>query len=186
MERFRYTDDRWRGEVLKLVWKLLNKFQHLTKYYSDGLSGGLDQLREIREGTYEDLNIFCHAIAIIEAHTLLVKERPKYNGLDWYWHPAQTSKQGEADLVGKRRSKTIVSVEVTTSQKPEGTTAKRVRKTLKTLAEMEGVKFFAVAGESMEVFAKNCIDQEGYDIEVLNLRLREFSSESKGILHKQL
>jgi len=138
------------------------------------LADSMRFIAHFRRELAESMNQILHQHAILAAASTVRSRVENPDELEWFWHPAQTSADGEADLVARRGSECVIQAEVTTSPKPIGTIDRRMATTLRNLSEMPGrMKFYCVVSEEMATRAQTKIDKAGYDIEVLPLELPE-------------
>lgn len=127
----------------------------------------VQHLALIRKDNSEDLNQLQHKALIIEAAEELQKNFPEINR--WTWHPKQTSHVDFADLTGFVGNKVFLNAEATTSENPEGTTAKRMHKTLSSLNNKNGLKFYFVQTLKMLQRAKHKIENNGFKIDARHI-----------------
>lgn len=132
-------------------------------------SDGLALLKKIRSETYEDLNQIQHEHMILIAVDWLMKDRQWPADAQWYWNPRQTGNGSEPDLRVTLKEKTILSAEITTSEKPEGAIDSRMKYTLEKLVQMEGDKHYFVRSASMATRANTKITKAGWSINVIQL-----------------
>lgn len=116
---------------------------------------GAFQLCLLKKDISENLNQFPHEVLVLEAQRQL-SERPKYENLEWYWHPRQTSGSFETDLMGWRGEQLVVVAEANTSASPVGTIRDRIVKAVSNLAGVEhpADRFFFCFTESCAAWAR--------------------------------
>ena len=155
MKPFNYSQAQ--GELSKDTIETLAKIKEiiLSKKIEN-----IQKIKDIRLAAYENLNQLLHRNLILNFLTLdgLLSKKIK-------WNPEQTGGSSEPDIEIKTESG-VVNVEVTTSQKPNGTIRKRMSSTLKKLDAFSGKKIYVVASEAMEKTAVNLIKKWGYKITV--------------------
>lgn len=140
-------------------------FQKITEHIRvlpHELDEQVELLSAIRRELYEDLNQLQHAALIIKAAEALKIEYPKIDS--WYWHPKQTSHPDYADLTGYVNEKIFLNAEVTTSLRPVGTIDKRMRTTLVSLNDKEGLRFYFVVSNSMFLRANSKVENNNFEI----------------------
>lgn len=134
------------------------------KTVPDNFENKIELLVKIRQDVYEEMNQIQHAATIISAAEKFQQEFPQIN--KWTWHPKQTSHKDYADLTGFINNKVFLNAEITTSLKPKGTTDKRMFKTLESLSNKGGKKFYIVKTDEMKKRAETKIcKSEKWNIE---------------------
>ena len=128
-------------------------------------------LSRLRELVYEDLNQIQHEYMILDAVRYLVDNSIVPANTLWQWNPRQTGGADEPDLEGKVGESVLVSAEVTTSRKPEGTIKDRMRNTLRKLQrdQIRGQKYYFVRTAAMERKARSIVEREGATITIVRL-----------------
>lgn len=148
-----------------LLKEITTWFQKITEHIQvlpHELNEQVQLLSAIRRELYEDLNQLQHAALIIRAAEALKIEYPQID--KWYWHPKQTSHPDYADLTGYANDKIFLSAEVTTSLKPVGTIDKRMRTTLFSLNDKEGLRLYFVVSNSMFLRANSKMKNNNLEI----------------------
>ena len=137
---------------------LLKEMKKLLDSHPLDLQEQIDYLADFRLKFYEKLNQFQHKFLIIRAAEQLKKKHK--NICTWKWHPEQTSHPDEPDLQGLDNARNIiVSAEITTSPSPKGVLDSRIRKTLLSLNEKVGVKYYVVKTKEMKDRAETKISK---------------------------
>jgi hypothetical protein len=131
----------------------------------------VDILFKLRNSVYEDLNQIQHEYLILSAARWLVQEKIAAPDTKWQWNPRQTGGRKEPDLRGTRLRTVIVSAEVTTSNKPDGTIRIRMENTLGKLNgdDFLGEKFYFVTTAEMQNTANSLVKRDGLKITVVRL-----------------
>ncbi len=129
----------------------------------------LQILNSLRHLVYEDMNQLQHEALILKTAKFLQLEYYPGLKIKWLWNPRQTGSREEPDLRGLIKGKVLISGEVTTSLKPEGAIDSRMAKTLQTLSQMPGEKYYVVVSEGMERRANSKVNSSSYQIKVLRL-----------------
>lgn len=147
--------------------KILKWFNTTKKHIEEipiDLASQVQLLSNIRRDLYEDLNQLQHAALIIKAAEELQKNHPDIN--KWYWHPKQTSHPDYADLTGYVNDMVFLNAEVTTSLNPVGTIDGRMKSTLTSLNDKEGLKFYYVVTDKMYDRAVSKKNNNGFNIKI--------------------
>lgn len=148
-------------EKLILEQELHNLFSILRRATETHLPTGIDArintLRKLRAEVYEDLNQLQHKALIIKAAELFQTEHPEINC--WYWHPKQTSHPDEPDLSGFENEKIMISVEVTSSERPVGTIDQHMARTLNSLSRKKGILYYCVQSQKMLARANSKVNK---------------------------
>lgn len=166
MERV-YNIKKAKAKVLKDMQAFIESVRRQSLEDITDLDEGLSRLRMIRATVYEDLNQIQHEYLIIQGLDWIMEHGCAPAGIQWYWNPRQTGNSTEPDLRGVFNGKVIISAEATTSEKPQGTIDKRMRKTLEKLNEMEGSKFYFVRTPAMGKRAKTKVNTGNWCISVV-------------------
>lgn len=166
------------GDITATELKLLNQlkeefsnFRLASQTEVKDLDKGLEILKGLRHLVYENMNQLQHEALILKTVRLIQDKFYPNVHIKWFWNPRQTGGKNEPDLQGLYQDKVIISAEVTTSLKPQGTIDSRMAKTLKKLSIMLGNKYYVVINEEMEQRAKSKVNRLGYEINVLRLEL---------------
>lgn len=156
-----------------LLDELKELFSHLRtagQVELTNLEIGLEIVKNLRNLVYENMNQLQHEGLILRLMKLLKNEFYPPVEIRWLCNPRQTGLKDEPDLRGiDSHGKVIVSAEVTTSQKPQGTIDSRMAKTLAKLSTMPGDKYYVVTTEEMENRAKSKVSRHGYEISILRI-----------------
>ena len=163
--------EKARDKVFSDVKKLLEDLRSLTESAPKSVDEGIARIAEIRECAYEDLNQIQHEYLILEAANWLVASGRVQKDAKWSWNPRQTGGSDEPDLRAEVDAITKVSCEITTSRRPVGTIAKRMRNTIEKLSEFEGSKFYFVRTEQMLKRAEKYISDSGWPIEAVCIKI---------------
>ena len=150
---------------------LIRQLRSLVEADPESLVDAIEALAEVREVAYEDLNQIQHEYLILQGAKWLIQEGHSPSDSEWHWNPRQTGGKDEPDLVGESNGNTTVSAEATTSKRPVGTIAERMKSTLAKLNNFQGKRFYFVRTAVMEKRAKNYVDAEKYDISVVRLAI---------------
>jgi hypothetical protein len=132
----------------------------------DALLEKVNILNKIRLNFYENINQFQHENLLIETAKRLQSD---YEIDIWKWHPNQTSKKDEVDLMGFKNEKLVVCAEVTTSNNPDGRIDTIMRNTLEGLQKINADRFYVVTTEKMYNRAINKAKNRGLNINILKL-----------------
>src|SRR5215472_13870013 len=125
--------------------EMVSKVRRLSAQDVEDLSGGIEQLREIRSSVYEDLNQIQHECLLLRGLAWLLANGFSSKIEKWEWNPRQTGSGTEPDLRGSVSGKILVSAEASSSEFPAGKVDSRMRDTLEKLSHMEGEKFYFVS-----------------------------------------
>lgn len=153
-------------KVLSDIRKCVESIRILAREDATTIKAGIEALKKLREEIYEDLNQIQHEEMILRAARHLQESDLQGEVVDWYWNPRQTGDKSEPDLRGVQNSSIIISAEITTSERPEGTIDSRMASTLKKLSTMRGRKYYFVRTPAMERRARTKSKKGGYAIEV--------------------
>lgn len=156
-------------KVLVDIQRFLKTVNNLSSMPCTSAAMGIAVLDRLRRETYEDLNQIQHEHLIIRAAEWLLAERKCPLETLWLWNPRQTGDNSEPDLRGSLSGSTVISAEITTSEKPVGTIDSRMQKTLAKLSEMQGAKFYFVRTPEMRQRANTKITKGRWSIEVVQL-----------------
>jgi len=156
-------------KVLADIKRCIARVQALSAQPFETAQAGVGILQALRSETYEDLNQIQHEHLILLAAHWLLAEDVCSPSTEWHWNPRQTGDEQEPDLRGVQGANTVVSAEVTTSERPVGVIDSRMRKTLAKLARTDGVKFYFVRTEAMRKRANTKIARAGWPITVVML-----------------
>jgi hypothetical protein len=132
---------------------------------------GIAVLVRLRRETYEDLNQIQHEHLIVRAAEWLESDPHHELGAIWFWNPRQTGDNSEPDLRGTLAGTIVVSAEITTSERPIGTIAKRMQSTLSKLSQMSGRKYYFVRTEAMRKRAETKVTKAGWPISIVLLNI---------------
>jgi len=127
---------------------------------------GINILNNLRKTIYEDLNQIQHEAIILRAAQSLKNKDLQGEKVELYWNPRQTGTAEEPDLQAVVAGRIAVSAEITASDRPIGTIAKRMNATLQKLSRMPGKRIYFVSTEAMEKQARTKVRNAGYQIEV--------------------
>jgi hypothetical protein len=157
------------AKILRDIQEIIAKVRLLSRRDVKDVSGGIEQLREIRSSVYEDLNQIQHEYLLLQGLRWLLA-----NGFDskvekWEWNPRQTGSGKEPDLRGSVNDKIMVSAEASTSEIPRGKVDSRMKETLQKLSQMEGEKFYFVGTVAMEKRAETKTSKANWSIAVVRL-----------------
>jgi hypothetical protein len=156
------------AKVLRDMQEIVVKFRRLSAQDVKDISGGVEQLREIRSSIYEDLNQIQHEYLLLRGLGWLLA-----NGFDkvekWEWNPRQTGSRNEPDLRGSANGEILISVEASTSEYPRGKVDSRMTETLEKLSKMEGQKFYFVSTVEMERRAETKTRKANWSIGVVRV-----------------
>jgi hypothetical protein len=141
---------------------IFNTIRYRTETTPTEITQQVERLFLLRSEIYEDLNQLQHKSLILNAAKLLQNEFPGISS--WSWHPKQTSHPDEADLTGYADRMIVISAEVTTSMKPIGTIDTRMGKTLSSLNNKKGKRFYFVQTNEMLNRAITKIAKNNWDI----------------------
>lgn len=160
---------RAEAKVLRDMQEIVSKVRRLSARDVKDVSGGIEQLREIRSSVYEDLNQIQHEYLLLRGLAWLLA-----NGFDskiekWEWNPRQTGSGNEPDLRGSVNCKILVSAEASTSEYPMGKVDSRMKETLEKLSQMEGEKFYFVSTDEMANRAKTKTRKANWSIRVVTV-----------------
>lgn len=158
-------------KVFSDVKKLLEVMRSLTKSAPESVEEGIVRVAEIRECVYEELNQVQHEYLILEAANWLVANGRIQRDAEWSWNPRQTGGSDEPDLRAEVNGVTKISCEITTSRRPIGTIAERMKKTIAKLSEFEGSKFYFVRTEQMLKRAEKYISDNAWPIEAVCIKI---------------
>jgi hypothetical protein len=148
---------------------LLANIHMLTAAPPASIDQSIELLSRIRREADEDLNQIQHECMIIHAAEWLVASGKAPRSTEWWWNARQTGGREEPDLLGRNLDSTVVSAEITTSESPKGTIGKRMRATLRKLANMNGALFYFVRTDAMRECAERIVIKEGWQIFVVSL-----------------
>jgi hypothetical protein len=154
--------------LLEKIEDTLEVIKQLSNKVMTGLDEGIQILRDIRKKEYENINQHQHSNLILKARKWL-ESKENYQNAEWYWHPRQTGGSDEPDLHAKRKGAIILSAEITTSEKPQGTIKERMNNTLRHLNGMEGERFYFIRTDSMKKSAEKVVNDSSYKITVIML-----------------
>lgn len=163
--------EKARQKVFSDIKKLLEDLRSLAESDPESVDEGIAKITEIRACAYEDLNQIQHEYLILEAANWLVNNGEVSREVRWFWNPRQTGGADEPDLRAELDEIVKVSCEITTSRRPVGTIAKRMKGTLAKLSEFEGGKFYFVRTEQMLKRAKKYILDSGWPIEAVLVKI---------------
>ncbi|OGO24008.1 MAG: hypothetical protein A2Z28_03610 [Chloroflexi bacterium RBG_16_51_9] len=149
--------------------EVFSDIQLAGKSKVDDLESSLEMLKTLRGLVYEKMNQIPHEALILKTAKLLQDEFYPNIHIEWLWNPRQTGKKSEPDLQGLDKEKVIVSAEITTSSKSQGTINTRMAFVLQKLSAMPGDKYYVVTTEDMEHSAKSKISSLGYQINILRV-----------------
>ena len=158
------------GEEVRILERLracLDRARAAVACDATDLKTGIAALNQLRSGCAEDINQLQHAAGVLAAAKFLYDKQPDADDLKWYWHPYQTGSIEEPDLRVVRGGDIAISAEVTTSTKPDGKIAERMRDTLAKLQKMPGDRFYFVFSPQMQKRAETKIHKAGHDISVI-------------------
>jgi hypothetical protein len=156
-------------KVLEDVSTLLSEVRSIVAAAPTSATEGVALLAQLRDIGYEDLNQIQHEYLILAAAKWLMDQKVVTAGVEWYWNPRQTGGANEPDLRAKRNGKILVSAEITTSRRPIGTIADRMKSTLGKLSKFPGKRFYFVRTESMAKKANALVKANKFDITVASL-----------------
>lgn len=128
---------------------MIAKVRHLTEGQTATVEEAVLLLQKLRAEIYEDMNQIQHEFAILCAVEWPTNSERVPRGTIWLWNPRQTGRADEPDLRGQVNSAPVLSAEITTSKRADGTIATRMDSTLQKLSRMEGDKFYFVQTEHM-------------------------------------
>jgi hypothetical protein len=128
---------------------------------------GGNRLRQLRAGVYEDLNQIQHEHMILIALEWLTQNLDWPEATEWFWNPRQTGDANEPDLRAVHEGRTLVSAEITTSEKPVGSIDTRMRSTLAKLSRMDGEHYYFVRSREMFKRANTKVAVAGWNISVI-------------------
>ena len=153
-------------QVFRKVRQLIHVSRGIVSAEPPGLPDGIEVLKSLREGMYENLNQIQHEELVLRAARFLQREYFRGQDVEWSWNPRQTGVADEPDLRGAVAGQVVVSAEITSSARPQGTIDQRMRSTLERLSGMPGNRFYFVSTEAMERRARTKVNTAGYKIEV--------------------
>ncbi|MBP5055220.1 hypothetical protein [Pseudomonas chlororaphis] len=156
-------------KVLNDARRCLERVQDIAKITFGTSSEAVRILQRLRSEVYEDLNQIQHEHLIICAAEWLLSWGICDLDTQWYWNPRQTGDATEPDLHGMQNEVIVVSAEITTSAKPEGSIDSRMRNTLAKLSQQSGQLFYFVQTEAMANRAETKILKAGWSIQVAQL-----------------
>jgi hypothetical protein len=157
-------------ELEKKVDKLLTGITEFNTKKVFTLSDKVKILNDIRKHFYENLNQFQHENLLLKVCDYFEgenKENIRYEIDTWKWHPNQTSKKDEVDLMGFKNEKLVVCAEVTTANSPNGKIDTIMRNTLDGLNKLKTDKYYVVTTDEMYKRAKSKIKNRGLNIKLL-------------------
>lgn len=160
-----------REKVFSDVKCLLEDLRSLTQSEPASVDEGIARIAEIRECAYEDLNQIQHEFLILQAANWLLENERVSEQATWSWNPRQTGGSDEPDLRAELDGNIKVSCEITTSRRPVGTIAERMRSTLAKLSEFEGDKFYFVRTDQMLKRAEKYIKDGHLAIEAVCVKI---------------
>ena len=158
-------------KVLKDMNTFISSVREFSKNDISSPSSGLKILRNIRATVYENLNQIQHEYLILQGLIWLKDSGYNDESVQWYWNPRQSGDATEPDLRAVKNGNIIVSLEATTSEKPQGVIDSRMRDTLSKLNGMEGEKFYFVRTAEMENRANTKVGKNGWDITVVKIEV---------------
>ncbi|MEW6688428.1 MAG: hypothetical protein AB1452_04965 [Pseudomonadota bacterium] len=168
MERLgKFADAR--TKVLADVKRLVATVQQVATTPIGSVEAGIAILKQLRAGTYEDLNQIQHEFMIVRAAEWLVGQKRWSGETVWFWNPRQTGPADEPDLRGEINGTVLLSAEITTSTNPQGEIDTRMRDTLEKLSRMAGARFYFTASSAMHQRASTKIAKSGWQIEAVHL-----------------
>ncbi len=159
-----------KGKILADIRRYVAEVQGITRSPVDTVEDGIRKLAALRKTSYEDLNQIQHEYGALCAIQWLIAQGRAPEGVNWQWNPRQTGDAAEPDIRAVLEGKTIISGEVTTSPKPEGSIATRMASTLRKLAAMEGQLFYFVLTAAMANCARTKATKAGYALDVVQLQ----------------
>ena len=159
--------DRVETELYESIQATIQKIRKIVSVEVQSPKKSVQLLRELRKEVYEDINQLQHADLVLKT-ARFIEHRNRQTEIEWYWHPFQTGGSDEPDLKGLINGIVEFSIEVTTSESPNGTIRKRIYEVLKKLNKLEGQKIYVVNTRLMKVAAENKIIKERYSIDVIN------------------
>lgn len=157
------------GKILEDIHQCLESIRQIAIRDVTSSIQGVDVLRKLRQAVYEDINQIQHEEMALRSARLLQENDFLNQKLDWYWNPRQTGNNSEPDLRAMKNGEIVLSAEITTSERPEGTIDKRMSDTLAKLSVMPGDRFYFVRTDSMERRARTKIERGGFKIIVRNI-----------------
>ena len=156
-------------KVLDDVTALLSEIRSIFDKATKSATEGAALLARLRDIGYEDLNQIQHEYLILEAAKWLIETEVFPSSVEWYWNPRQTGGADEPDLRAEAGTKILVSAEITTSSRPNGTILDRMKSTLQKLQGLPGRRFYFVRTESMSKKAEAIINAKDWEIKVVCL-----------------
>lgn len=165
------TFDQAHEKILADVQRFMKTVQQLSSLQYVTAEAGIAILDQLRKETYEDLNQIQHEHLIIRAAEWLCANNKCAPNTVWSWNPRQTGDNTEPDLRGTFFGSVTISAEITTSEKPNGTIAKRMQDTLTKLSVMDGMRYYFVRTDAMRQRASTKVAKSGWEIEIVQLRV---------------
>lgn len=162
-----------RQKVLSDIQNYVTQIHRIVSRPHSTLGTGIRLLVDLRKASYEDLNQIQHEFATLRAIEWLVQKDCVDSNAVWEWNPRQTGDASEPDLSALVDGQTVISGEVTTSEKPQGVIDKRMGSTLLKLSKMRGKKFYFVTSVVMAQRARTKVDKAGWPIEVVLLSMED-------------
>lgn len=148
----------------------MNKMRVLSKEPFGSVKAGIQRLDSIRKAIYEDLNQIQHEAMALKAVLYLEKNNASARvNMQWSWNPRQGGGASEPDVRGIRDGRTVISAEITTSEKPNGVIDSRMRDTLAKLNRMQGKKYYFVKSPEMERRANTKARRNGFNIRIVKI-----------------
>lgn len=163
------TIEEAKSKVLDDSRRCMERIRSIAEASIDTPDAAVRVLQRVRAETYEDLNQIQHEHLIVCAAEWLLAQNICARDTQWYWNPRQTGDHAEPDLAGVLNGVTVVSAEITTSEKPNGVIDTRMRKTLEKLSRQTGQLFYFVRTQAMATRADTKIRKAGLSIRVTQL-----------------
>ncbi len=160
-------------KVLSDASALIAELSRLSAVTPQSAEHAVSMLAAIRDAVYENLNQIQHEYLILVAAKHLLNLGFAKETIEWSWNPRQTGGAFEPDLEGKLNGETVISAEITTSRRPIGTIAERMKSTLLKLNGFSGARYYFVRTSAMEKRANTIISCSNYQITVINLPFME-------------
>ena len=133
------------------------------------VSAKLQSARILRSKIYEKLNQIQHEYSLSRAIAYLKNIEKISQNDEIYWNPRQTGKSSEPDICVLRKTKIILSCELTTSTEAIGNIDQRMKEVLIKLSKMEGDLFYFVVSERMKKRADTKLSKMQTKITVVNI-----------------
>ena len=163
--------DTAESKVEKDAGALLHKIHEITERKPENAEDAIAMLQKLRSTAYENINQIPHEYLIIRCARWLIDKGHVEKNVQWKWNPRQTGSENEPDLLATKDQKRLISAEVTTSEKPQGTIDKRMAKTLEKLSGMSGKQFYFVTTKEMKKRAEGKVKKGKWGIQIVQIKI---------------